>query len=254
MFLEKWNLKDQIALVTGGSRGIGKAIALGLAEAGAHVAVASRKLPELENVAHEIQKLGRRSLAVSANMGQSADVTRLTQQVLSEFGKIDILVNNAGTNPILGPVLDEDERAWDLTFNVNVKGYFLLSQAVCRIMRERGGGKIVNLASHAGIMPHPDIGVYSVTKAAIIMLTKVLAQEWGEYNIRVNCIAPGVIQTRFSTALWTIPKYRQRTDDNTALHRIGQPEEIVGAALFLASEASSYITGETIVVDGGFLP
>ncbi|MBF8266121.1 MAG: short-chain alcohol dehydrogenase-like protein, partial [Dehalococcoidia bacterium] len=185
---------------------------------------------------------------------RSQDIAILVQKVMAEFGRIDILINNAGTNPVLGPVLDEDERAWDLTFNVNVKGYFLLAQAVCRIMKEHGGGKIVNLASHAGITPHPDIGVYSVTKAAIIMLTKVLAKEWGEYNIRVNSIAPGVIQTRFSTALWTIPKYRQRTDDNTALHRIGQPEEIVGAALFLASDASSYITGETIVVDGGFLP
>lgn len=254
MFLEKWTLKGQVALVTGGSRGIGEAIALGLAEAGVDVAVASRKLPELENVAQEVRKLGRRSLAVSANTGRSQDIAYLVQKVMAEFGRIDILINNAGTNPVLGPVLDEDERAWDLTFNVNVKGYFLLAQAVCRIMKEQGGGKIVNLASHAGITPHPDIGVYSVTKAAIIMLTKVLAQEWGEYNIRVNSIAPGVIQTRFSTALWTIPKYRQRTDDNTALHRIGQPEEIVGAALFLASDASSYVTGETIVVDGGFLP
>jgi len=254
MFLEKWTLKGQVALVTGGSRGIGEAIALGLAEAGADVAVASRKLPELENVAQEVRKLGRRSLAVPANTGRSQDIAILVQKVMAEFGRIDILINNAGTNPVLGPVLDEDERAWDLTFNVNVKGYFLLAQAVCRIMKEQGGGKIVNLASHAGITPHPDIGVYSVTKAAIIMLTKVLAKEWGEYNIRVNSIAPGVIQTRFSTALWTIPKYRQRTDDNTALHRIGQPEEIVGAALFLASDASSYITGETIVVDGGFLP
>ena len=254
MFLKKWEIKGQVALVTGGSRGIGKAIALGLAEAGADIVVASRKLPELENVAQEIQKLGRRSLAVSANTGHSQDIANLVQRVLAEFGRIDILVNNAGTNPVLGPVLDEDERAWDLTFNVNVKGYFLLAQAVCRIMKEHGGGRIINISSHAGVTPHPDIGIYSVSKAAIIMLTKVLAKEWGQYNIRVNSIAPGVIQTRFSTALWETPIYRKRTDDNTALHRIGQPEEIVGAALFLASEASSYITGETIMVDGGFLP
>ncbi|MBI4288462.1 MAG: glucose 1-dehydrogenase [Chloroflexi bacterium] len=254
MFLEKWDIKGQVALVTGGSRGIGRAIALGLAEAGADVAVASRKLADLEPVAAEVKALGRRSLAVSANMGRTEDIRDLVQRVVAEFGRIDILINNAGTNPVLGPVLDADERAWDLVFAVNVKGYFLLARAVCPIMREHGGGRIVNVASHAGVTPHPDIGLYSVSKAAVIMLTKVLAKEWGEYNVRVNCIAPGVLQTKFSTVLWATEKYRKRTDDLTALHRIGQPGETVGAALFLASEASSYVTGETILVDGGFLP
>jgi len=171
-------------------------------------------------------------------------------KVKSEWGRIDILVNNAGTNPYYGPLLDAEEWAWDVTMNVNLKGPFLLSQLVAKVMREQGGGSIINLASIAGIIPS-ELNIYSVTKAGLIMLTKVMAKEWGQYKIRVNAIAPGVVKTRLSEALWKEPTKGEEAARSKALGYIGLPEDIAGAALFLASDASSYLTGETILVDGG---
>jgi len=250
-FLAKFRLEGKIALVTGGSRGIGRSIALGLAEAGADVAIASRKLPDLEAVAQEITQLGRKALPVAANVRHLPEIDSLVKQVVGEFGRVDILVNNAGTNVVYDSVFNIDEKAWDVVMGLNLKGYFFLSQAVGKIMRDKGGGSIINTASEAGIRPGVGMSVYSISKAGVIMLTKVLAQEWGQYNIRANAIAPGVIRTRLSTALQTNPIIRDRTEDSTALGRIAEPEEIVGAALFLASDASSYMTGQTLVLDGG---
>ena len=250
-FLAKFRLEGKIALVTGGSRGIGRSIALGLAEAGADVAIASRKLPDLEAVAQEITQLGRKALPVAANVRHLPEIDSLVKQVVGEFGRVDILVNNAGTNVVYDSVFNIDEKAWDVVMGLNLKGYFFLSQAVGKIMRDKGGGSIINTASEAGIRPGVGMSVYSISKAGVIMLTKVLAQEWGQYNIRANAIAPGVIKTRLSTALQTNPIIRDRTEDSTALGRIAEPEEIVGAALFLASDASSYMTGQTLVLDGG---
>lgn len=249
--LTRFRLQGKVALVTGGSRGIGRAIALGLAEAGADVVLASRKMPDLEVAAHEISEKGRRALPVSANIRHLAEIDNLVKEAVSEFGHIDILVNNAAANPVFGSVFDIDERAWDTILGLNLKGYFFLSQAVGKVMRDKGGGCIINIASVDGIRPKIGIGIYSISKAGVIMLTQVLAQEWGQYNIRVNAIAPGVVRTRFSEALWGNPVIRERTEDSTALGRIGEPEEIVGAALFLVSEASSYMTGQTIILDGG---
>lgn len=251
MSLQQFSLAGRVAIVTGGSRGIGKAIAMGLAEAGADVVVASRKLPDLEAVASEISALGRRSLAVAAHMGQREDIENLVSRVKREFGRIDILVNNAGTNPVFGPVLDEEERAWDHIMNVNLKGYFLMSQAVAKTMIEQKKGAIVNVASVAGLRPVTGLGFYSISKAGVIMLTKVLASELGQYNIRVNAIAPGVIQTRFSQALWGDPDILRRAVESSALGRIGQPEEMVGAVLYLVSDAASYVSGQTIILNGG---
>ena len=249
--LDRFGIAGKVALVTGASRGIGRAIALGLAEAGADVALTSRKLPDLEAVAQEISQMGRKALPVSANVRHLPEIDNLVRRTVDEFGHIDILVNNAGTNPVFGSVFDVDERAWEVTLGLNLKGYFFLSQAVGKLMRDEGRGNIINIASEDGIRPGIGAGIYSISKAGVIMLTEVLAQEWGQYNVRVNAIAPGLVRTRFSEALWSNPAIRERTEDSTALGRLAEPEEIVGAALFLASEASSYMTGQTIVLDGG---
>jgi len=250
MALAKFSLEGKVALVTGGSRGIGRAIALAFADAGADVAISSRKLPDLEGVAEEIKAKGSRSMALTSHIAKIEDSQTLVEKVKSEWGRIDILVNNAGTNPYYGPLLDAEEWAWDVTMNVNLKGPFLLSQLVARVMREQGGGSIINIASIAGIIPS-ELNIYSVTKAGLIMLTKVMAKEWGQYKIRVNAIAPGVVKTRLSEALWKEPAKGKEAARSKALGYIGLPEDIAGAAVFLASDASSYLTGETILVDGG---
>jgi len=248
---EKFLLSGKVALVTGGSRGIGKAIALCLAEAGADVILASRKLPELQAVAQEISQMGRRALAVSANVRHLPEIDDLVKKSMDEFGHIDILVNNAGANPVFDSVFNIDEKAWEVIIGLNLKGYFFLSQAVGKIMRDKGGGNIINMASVGGLRPEVGIGVYSISKAGVIMLTQVLAQEWGQYNIRVNAIAPGIIRTRFSEALWKNAVTLREAENSTALGRIGESEEMANAVLFLASEASSYMTGQTLTLDGG---
>ena len=250
-FLDKFRLEGKVALVTGGSRGIGRSIALGLAEAGADVALASRKLPDLEAVAQEITSKGRKALPVAANVRHLPEIDSVVEKTMSEFGRIDVLVNNAGTNVVFDSVFNLDEKVWDVIIGLNLKACFFLSQAVGQIMRDKGGGSIINIASEEGIRPGVGRGIYAISKAGVIMLTQVLAQEWGQYGIRANAIAPAVVKTRLSTALWSDPVIRARTEDNTALGRIAEPEEMVGAALFLASDASSYMTGQTLALNGG---
>lgn len=244
-------LKGKIALITGGSRGIGQAIAMAFARAGADVVVSSRKLADLEKVADEIRRLGRKSLAVAAHGGKMEDLSKMIDKVKAEFGRIDILVNNAAANPVYGPILEIQEPAWDLIMDVNLKGYCFLSQMVAKIMIDHGGGKIINVASTGGINPDMGLGAYCVSKAGVIMLTKVMASEWGQYNIRVNAIAPGLVQTKMSKVLWDNPDNYQAMIKRSPLGRIGQPDEIAGAALYLASDASSYMTGQTLILDGG---
>lgn len=243
-------LKNKVALITGASRGIGHAAAIGLAEAGADLAIASRKLPDLEKVAAEIKKLGRKCVPIAAHVGRIEEINSLVKKVLDEFGKIDILVNNAATNPSMASAMDIDDRAWDSIMNLNLKGLFFLSQAVARTMKEKGGGKIINIASIAGISPDI-LAVYSISKAGVIMATKVMAQQWGQYNIRVNTVAPGLTKTKFSEALWGNPDILNIAMSRTPLARPAEPEEMVGAIIFLASDASSYVTGQVIAVDGG---
>ena len=255
MKLPNFSLEGKVALVTGGSRGIGRAIALTFADAGAKVVVSSRKLPDLEKVAEEVKAAGGKCLPVASHIAKLEESKNLVERVKAEFGRIDILVNNAGTNPVQAPILDIEEWAWDVIMNVNLKGGFFLSQLVARVMKEQGEGRIINIASFAGIRPQAKdmTGVYAVSKAAIISLTKVMAQEWGQYNIRVNAIAPGVVKTRFSEVFWKEAAVGEITASRTALGRLCEPEEITGTALYLASDASSYVTGETILVDGGDL-
>jgi NAD(P)-dependent dehydrogenase (short-subunit alcohol dehydrogenase family) len=246
----EFSLKDKVVLITGASRGIGEATAIGLAQAGADVAIASRKLPDLEKVADQIKKTGRKCVPVAAHVGKTEEINNLVKRVLEEFGKIDILVNNAATNPSMAPAIDIDERAWDSIMNLNLKGLFFLSQAVARGMKEKGGGKIINVSSVAGITPDI-LPVYSISKAGVIMATKVMAQQWAPYNIRVNAIAPGLTKTRFSEALWKNPDILQMAMTRTPMARPADPEEMVGAIIYLASDASSYVTGQVIAIDGG---
>jgi len=248
--LESFSLSGKVALVTGGSRGIGKAIAIGLAKFGADVAVTSRKLPDLEGVAEEIKRLGRRSMARATHVGRMDEINNLVPQIKDKLGRIDILVNNAATNPTMDQAMDIEERAWDSIMNLNLKGLFFLSQAVARLMKEQGAGIIINVASVAGITPNI-LPVYSISKAGVIMATKVMAQQWAQYNIRVNAIAPGLTKTRFSEALWSNPAVLQGITEKTPLQRVAEPDEMVGAAIFLASDASSYVTGHVLDVDGG---
>lgn len=249
-----FSLQDKVALVTGGSRGIGKATALGFARAGADVVVASRKLPELEKVAEEIRRMGRKSLAVATHIGRLEEISNLVTRVEEEFGRIDILVNNAGTSPAMSPIIDADERLWNSFMNLNLKGLVFLSQAVARVMKEHNGGKIINVASIAAFKPSRNNGLYCITKAGVIMATKVMAIEWAEYNIRVNTIAPGYVRTRLGDSRFTaFPESEREIIKRTPVGYRAEPDEIVGAMIYLASDASSFVTGETIVVDGGTL-
>lgn len=245
-----FSLKGKVALVTGGSRGIGEATAIGLAEAGADIAIASRKLPDLEKVAEKIKKTGKKCMPVAAHVARLDEINNLVGKVIAEYGKIDILVNNAATNPTMAAAIDIEERAWDAIMNLNLKGLFFLSQAVAKVMKEKGGGIIINVASIAGITPDV-LPIYSISKAGVIMATKVMAQQWGQYNIRVNAIAPGLTKTRFSEGLWNNPDIAQVALGRNPIPRVAEPEEMVGAIIYLASNASSYVTGQTLALDGG---
>ncbi len=247
------SLEGQVAIVTGGGTGIGRGIALEFAKAGADVVVASRRLSVLEEVAEEVTALGRRSLAIQTDISRKNDVDNLTQRVMDEFGGIDILVNNAvlftGT-----PVIEISEDDWDKTFDVNLKGYYLCSQAVGRGMVERKKGNIINVASTAGFrVGLTNSSIYSIAKAGVIMLSRGLARELASYNVRVNTIAPGPVRVERSQNLWSNPERLKQEEARMPLGRMGEPSDIGSVAVFLASEASSYMTGSTIVVDGGLL-
>lgn len=257
--LSRFSLEGKVALITGGSRGIGRAAALGFAEAGATVVIASRKLPDLEKVAEEIQTQGGKALPLAAHVGRLDQIKSLVEKVMSEFGRIDILVNNAGTSPSFSTVLDAQERLWDSIFNLNLKGLYFMSQAVAREMKELGGGSIINTASIDGFRPQKNVGIYSITKAAVVMATKSMAYELAPFQIRVNAIAPGFVETQMLNSIWTDlteKEARKAKNDMAAqipLQRFGEPDDMAGAMIFLASGASNYLTGETIIIDGGEL-
>jgi NAD(P)-dependent dehydrogenase (short-subunit alcohol dehydrogenase family) len=247
------HLTDKVALITGASRGIGQAIALAFASAGAKVVLAARKPEALEGVASTISRNGGQSFAVPAHIGKLEDVKRLVAAGVERFGKIDVLVNNAATNPYFGPMLDIEDAAFDKTFEVNVKGSFWLAREVALHLQARSApGSIINVASVAGLSAAPLQGVYGMTKAAIISMTKTLAAELGAAGIRVNAIAPGLVETKFASALTSNEDILKLVTNRTPLGRHAQPDEIAGAALYLASDASSFVTGQTLVVDGGY--
>lgn len=246
-----FSLKGKAALVTGASRGIGEEIAAVYAKAGARVVICSRKEKEIKEAAERIRSGGGEVLGVAANVSVDEERRRLVKEAMEWAGRIDILVNNAGTNPGYGPLAGITEQAWDKVFAVNVKAPLFLSQLVYHAWMKDNGGAIINVASIGGFKTEKGINVYNVSKAALIHLTRCLAGEWGRCGIRVNALAPGLIKTQFSSALWE--KLDEKTVQSYPVPRIGTPEDIAGAALLLASEASSYITGHILIVDGGQL-
>jgi NAD(P)-dependent dehydrogenase (short-subunit alcohol dehydrogenase family) len=249
------NLQDKVAIVTGASRGIGAAIAHAFVAAGAQVVISSRKMANLQPVEAEINAaFPGRVLAVQAHAGRGEETQNLVEQTVRHFGRVDIAVNNAATNPHFGPLLAASPEQWDKILAVNVKGYFWLCQAAAQQMQKQGtGGKLINIASIAGLKPGAMMGVYSVSKAAVIMMTRVLAVELGGDNIQVNAVAPGFIKTRFSAALWQNPALANEIIQRTPAGRIAEPDAITGIATYLASPASDFTTGEVFTVDGGYI-
>ena len=246
-----FDLSGRVALVTGASKGIGNATAEILAEHGAHVVLSSRKQVDLDAEAERINaRHPDLATAIAAHAGRPEDLQRLVAEVMGRFSRIDILVNNAATNPYMGPVLGAELAAWDKTFEVNLRGVFVLTKLVYEASMEARGGAIVNIASIGGIRPGIGLGIYNVTKAGVIMLSRQLARELGG-KVRVNAVAPGVIKTRFAEALWGNEAILSRILAANPMGRVGVPEEVAAAVLFLASDAASYVNGEVLVVDGG---
>jgi NAD(P)-dependent dehydrogenase (short-subunit alcohol dehydrogenase family) len=248
---ELFSLSGKIAIVTGASRGIGEAIARTYAQAGAKVVLVSRKRESLIPVVESINAAGGTAHPVAAHMGDSDAISALVKETVLHFGGVDIIVNNAATNPHFGPLLTAEDSMWDKIFDVNLRGYFRLIREAVPILQERGGGKIINMASIAGMMPSPGMGVYGMSKAAVIMMTKTLAVELAHNNIQVNAIAPGFIQTKFSQAIWGSEQLNALVSKATPAKRIANVDELLGICLYLASPASSFTTGQTFVVDGG---
>ncbi len=243
-------LRDQIAIVTGASRGIGKAIAAAFVREGATAVICGRKQDTLDAVAAE---LGERVIPHACHVGRAEDIDRLVAATESRFGRVDILVNNAATNIAQGPCLTFDDAQFDKMVDVNLKSVYRLTRGVAAGMCRRGHGSVINIASVAGIRPQYESLLYSMTKAALIMMTKSYALEFGPKGVRVNAIAPGLIQTQLSEFFWKTDEGQQRFLARQPIQHLGQPSEIAEVAVLLASGEASYLTGQTVVVDGGFL-
>ena len=246
-----FSLDGRVAVVTGGSRGIGRAISHALAQAGARVAVSSRKADACETVVEEIHAAGGEAMSAPGNAGRLEDIVGITSAVMARWGRIDILVNNAATNPHFGPLLECSEAAFDKVIEVNLKGPWLFTREAVNAWMGEHGGSVIMVASIGGIRSEGLIGAYNASKAALINMTKSLAKELGPRGIRVNAIAPGLIRTDFARVLVETPEIHDRSIARTALHRVGEPHEMAGAVVWLASDAGSYTTGTTIVMDGG---
>ena len=253
MATQLFDLSGRVALITGASRGIGAATARLLAEQGAHVVVSSRKQADLDRVAAEIAQAGGRATPIAAHQGDSTALAELMRQISNDLGRLDILVNNAATNPHFGHIADTEMSMVDKTLQVNVKGYFELSALGAKAIRASGGGAIVNVASINGVRPAMFQGIYSITKAAVINMTQAFARECAPWKVRVNAVLPGLTDTKFASAITQNDAIRKSITDQLPLQRMAQPEEIAPAVLYLSSDASSYVTGTTLVVDGGFL-
>ncbi|XP_072325082.1 dehydrogenase/reductase SDR family member 4-like [Scyliorhinus torazame] len=245
-------LSGKVAVVTASTKGIGLAIARRLARDGAQVMISSRKQDNVDQTLAQLLAEGLSVSGIVCHVGKKEDREVLVNETLRRHGKIDILVSNAATNPFVGRMLDCSEEGWDKIFEINVKAPFLLTKLVVPHMERQGGGTIVLVGSIAGYRPAPFIGLYSISKTTLLGLTKVLADELAPANIRVNCIAPGIIKTQFSASLWSDDNSRQRFEETISMRRIGEPEECAGTVSFLCSQDAAYITGETIVVAGGF--
>lgn len=249
----KFDLSGKVAIITGSSKGIGASIARGLAEQGAKVVVSSRKQEAVDEVADQLQADGLEATAIACHVGYEDQLQHLVEQTTQTYGGIDILVNNAAITPVYGPLTETDGGAFDKIMQVNLKACFTLANLCYPSMVARGGGSVINLASVEGLKPSLSLGIYSVSKAALIMLTKSQAKEWGRQGIRSNAICPGLVQTKLSAALWQDEKTLHRLTKRIPAGRMAQPDEMAGLAVFLASDAASYCTGEVFTADGGYM-
>ncbi|RLD25175.1 MAG: short-chain dehydrogenase [Bacteroidetes bacterium] len=249
---EKFDLTGKVALITGASKGIGLAMATAMGQAGAKVVISSRKQEALDEVANKMRAEGIDVHPIAGIIGNSESMRKLVDEVISKYEAIDILVNNAAINPVFGPVLDTDEAAFDKIMQVNVKGPFELAKMVYPSMVSRGGGSIINISSIGGLTPEAMLGIYSVSKSALISLTKVMAKEWGQVGIRANVICPGLIKTKFSEALWSNEKILNSVMRKQPLNMLAEPEDVAGLALLLGSPAGAFCSGGVYTADGGY--
>jgi NAD(P)-dependent dehydrogenase (short-subunit alcohol dehydrogenase family) len=248
---DPFRLDDKVAVITGSSRGIGRATALLMARLGAKVVVSSRKAPACEEVAKTIEAQGGEAAVIPCNVSVKAETEALIDGTIQRFGRIDILVCNAGANPAFGPLAEVTDEAFEKIMAVNVKSNLWLCKRALPAMAQQGGGAVVIVSSIAGIVASPMIGAYGMSKAADFALARTLAVEWGEKSIRINCVAPGLVKTDFARALWEDEERVARRNAMTPLRRIGEPEEIAPVIAFLAAPAASFITGQIVVADGG---
>ncbi len=250
---QQFNLEGKVAVITGSSKGIGKAIAKGLAEHGATVVISSRDQAACDAVVVELQKSGLKAIGIACHIGKEEQRQNLIKKTVSELGGVDILVNNAAINPVFGPLEDAEEGIFDKIMEVNVKAPWMLSNLALTSMQERGGGSIINIASVEALTPGMGLGLYSTSKAALLMLTKNQAKEWGRHGVRANAVCPGLIKTKFSAALWQNEKILQKIEKTLPSGRMGMPEEMEGLVCLLASDAGAYMTGGVYTADGGYM-
>lgn len=248
-----FDLKGKVALVTGASRGIGESIAKTLASAGAHVIVSSRKIEGCQAVVDQIKSEGGSAEAIPCHIGEMEQIKSLFESIKEKHSELNILVNNAATNPYFGHILDTDESVYQKTVDVNIRGYFFMSVEAGKIMKKQGGGSIVNVASVNGVIPGHMQGIYSITKASVISMTKSFAKECAPLGIRVNALLPGLTDTKFASAITANPAIMKMALEHVPMKRSADPDEMAGAVLFLASDAGSYTTGACLNVDGGYL-
>ncbi|MFT4575931.1 MAG: dehydrogenase/reductase SDR family protein 4 [Polaribacter sp.] len=250
---EQFNLEGKVAIVTGSSKGIGKAIAKGLAENGAQVVISSRSQEACDEVVKEFKKEGLNVIGIACHIGKEDQRKNLVAKTIEAFGRIDVLVNNAAINPVFGPIEDVDPAIFDKIMDVNVKAPWSLSNLVLPHFQANKNGSIINIASVEALTPGFGLGIYSTSKAAILMLTKNQAKEWGTHGVRANAICPGLIKTKFSAALWQNEKILGKIQKSLPSGKMGMPEEMVGLACLLASDAGNYMTGGTYTADGGYM-
>ncbi|WP_299897485.1 glucose 1-dehydrogenase [uncultured Aquimarina sp.] len=250
---QSFNLKGKVAIITGSSKGIGKSIAQGLAEYGAKVVISSRNQEAVDNVAEEFNNNGLEAIGIACHIGKADQRKELIEKTIEHYGGVDILVNNAAINPIYAPIEEAEEEVFDKIMDVNVKAPWLLSNLALSSMKERGGGSIINIASVEALHPGAGLGLYSTSKAALLMLTKNQAKEWGQYGIRANVICPGLIKTKFSAVLWQNEKLLNKIEKSLPSSRMGMPDEMAGIVCLLASDAGAYMTGGVYTADGGYM-
>jgi NAD(P)-dependent dehydrogenase (short-subunit alcohol dehydrogenase family) len=252
MSTSRFSLDGKVAVITGATRGIGRAIAFTFAEQGARIVVVSRKQDAVDATVAAIVAAGGKAVGIASNVAKEGEPARIAAFATEQFGGLDILVNNAAANPAFGPVEQTSGETFDKIIGVNLKAPFELAKQCLPSMTARGGGAVLNISSIGGVSPEPGLGIYSVSKTAIISLTQVMAKEWGKHNVRANAICPGLIKTDFASALWGDPKILAHTLRKQAIGRLGEPEDIAGLALFLCSGAAAFCTGGVYMADGGY--